>query len=346
MKLNRKYLLVFVIMCMVVNAMETYGQETNHIAPAPLFRDPITDGVADPTLIYNREEKAWWMLYTQRRANTDAADVAYCYGTAIAIASTSDEGKTWVYRGTLDLEFKKGKNTFWAPDVVYHDGRYHMYVAYIEGVRNHWGGQAKMAHYVSTNLWDWEFQDFPVLTSEKVIDASLFKDSTGLWRMWYKDESNPEGNMLMAESNDLKTWKTNQQPIFPGKGQEGPKVFEYKGYYWLLTDEWAGMRIYRSKDLQRWEKQGRILDTKGKRPDDTPTGAHGDVIVVNDKAYIFYFTHPGREEHRKADNNAIGVLPYEMRRSSAQVAELKFENETLTAVRDEPFDFVLSAPIY
>lgn len=38
-------------------------------AAAPLYRDPITDGAADPVLIWNRQEKTWWMLYTQRRAN-------------------------------------------------------------------------------------------------------------------------------------------------------------------------------------------------------------------------------------------------------------------------------------
>jgi hypothetical protein len=28
-------------------------------APAPLFRDPITDGAADPTVVWNRCENAW-----------------------------------------------------------------------------------------------------------------------------------------------------------------------------------------------------------------------------------------------------------------------------------------------
>ncbi len=37
--------------------------------PAPLFRDPIYDGAADPTVIWNRAEGAWWLLYTARRAN-------------------------------------------------------------------------------------------------------------------------------------------------------------------------------------------------------------------------------------------------------------------------------------
>lgn len=37
--------------------------------PAPLFRDPIYDGAADPTIIWNREAKTGWQLYTHRRAN-------------------------------------------------------------------------------------------------------------------------------------------------------------------------------------------------------------------------------------------------------------------------------------
>src|SRR3954466_8227804 len=150
-----------------------------HIAPAPLFRDPVTDGAADPVVIWNREEKSWWMLYTQRRANTEAADVAYCYGTPIGIASSKDNGQTWVYRGTLNLDFDKGVNTFWAPDIVYHNGEYHMFVVYIEGVRNHWGGVKRMAHYTSKNLWNWKFQSFLKLTSENVIDASLFEMPDG-----------------------------------------------------------------------------------------------------------------------------------------------------------------------
>ena len=81
--------------------MSLWGQ---HQAPAPLFRDPITDGAADPVLIWNRTEKNWWMLYTQRRANSETADVAYCYGNQIGIASSDDHGQSWVYRGTLDLD--------------------------------------------------------------------------------------------------------------------------------------------------------------------------------------------------------------------------------------------------
>src|SRR6187401_679739 len=130
-----KKILFFILV--VVFQKETGAQHANgiqtNVAPAPLFRDPLTDGAADPVLTWNREEKSWWMLYSQRRANTEAPDVAYCYGTAIGIASSKDNGQSWVYRGTLNLEIEKGLNTFWAPDIVYGSGMYHMFVVYIEG---------------------------------------------------------------------------------------------------------------------------------------------------------------------------------------------------------------------
>ncbi|MEJ7676964.1 MAG: family 43 glycosylhydrolase [Segetibacter sp.] len=312
-----------------------------HAAPAPLFRDPVTDGAADPVVIWNREEKSWWMLYTQRRANVEAADVAYCYGTAIGIASSKDNGQTWVYRGALNLEIDKGINTFWAPDIVYNNGEYHMFVVYIEGVYNHWGGKARMAHYTAKNLWDWKFLGFLKLTSDHVIDASLFKMPDGKWRMWYKDETQGSA-IMMAESNDLYKWTINTKPAVGGSAQEGPKIFLFEGYYWMLTDEWHGMRVYRSKDCNTWEKQGIILEGSSQRLEDTPSGAHGDVIVVDKKAYVFYFTHPGRKSHFEAPLNADGVVPYNLRRSSIQVAPLDMKDGTLVCDRNKPFNFWLS----
>lgn len=71
-----------------------FAQDIVHKAPAPLYRDPVTDGAADPVVVWNQEAKSWWMLYTQRRANLDAPDVAYCYGTKIGVAESTDHGQT------------------------------------------------------------------------------------------------------------------------------------------------------------------------------------------------------------------------------------------------------------
>ena len=315
------------------------GVSADAQVPAPLYRDPITDGAADPCLVYNPFEKVWWMLYTQRRANAETADVAYCYGNEIAIAYSEDNGKTWRYRGTLDLEFERGKNTFWAPDVVLHNGVYHMFVSYIRGVGNHWSGRAAMMHYTSDNLWDWKCEGAVKLPKEDVIDATLIQMSNGVWRMWYKWDS----KSLFADSRDLFTWEGDVAPAVSDEPHEGAKAFRFKDAYWFVTDEWRGMAVYRSDNLLQWTKQsGRILDTPSNRKDDYPSGSHGDVVVIDDKAYIFYFTHPGRRFHTKDFHDENGNIPYKFRRSSIQVAELDVINDELVVKdRDIPFDIYL-----
>tara|TARA_R110002050_G_scaffold261165_2_gene401130 strand:- start:9769 stop:10863 length:1095 start_codon:yes stop_codon:yes gene_type:complete len=340
MNLNRKILCFGAILVVFIFNYDLNAQTKDSnitIASSPLFNDPIHDGAADPVLIWNRQEKSWWMLYTARRANMPTPDVSGYYGNKIGVASSDDHGKTWPFRGYLDLEFERGWNTFWAPDVVYDNGKYHMFVVYIKGVRNHWEGEAKILYYTSENLWDWSYQNVLKLSSDRVIDASLFKTKKGIWKMWYKDNSN-KGNIMMSESSDLVNWNTSKKPTIPGGAQEGPKIFEFKGYYWMLADEWQGMRIYRSKDLEIWEKQGLILDSASNRKDDGPSGAHGDVLVFDDIAYIFYFTHPGRKSHLKTEaSNSF----YDNHRTAIQVAPLTFEGGTLKSNREEPFNYWL-----
>jgi hypothetical protein len=318
-----------------------YGQDIS-LAPAPLYRDPYTDGAADPTVFWNHHEQEWWMFYTQRRANDQSADVAFCYGNRIGIASSSDNGKTWVCRGTLDLEFENGRNTFWAPDVVYENGKYHMFLAYIRGARNHWGGQATMAHYTSENVWDWNFEGLLSLSSDRVIDGTLFKTDDGIWNMWYKDGAAGSVTWL-AQSENLYNWEWEDSPVIDDQMHEGPIVFQFDGFYWMVTDQWAGMGVYRSDDLKKWDKQNEvILADASNRPDDKPSGAHGDVVVVDNRAYIFYFTHPGRRSHSEATLDEDGTLAFSERRSSIQVAQLEVVDGLLKVKdRDQSFHFFL-----
>jgi hypothetical protein len=69
------------------------------IPDAPLFRDPIYDGAADPAVIYDEKEKAWFMFYTNRRAFGSNIGASYCHGTDIGIAVSKDNWKIWRYRG-------------------------------------------------------------------------------------------------------------------------------------------------------------------------------------------------------------------------------------------------------
>ena len=143
--LPKKYVNLFLplLLILLFNAFAK-AQDNKPIreAPSPMYNDPIYDGAADPVMIWNHLEKKWWMLYTTRRANMPTIDVSAYYGNKIGIASTDDQGATWIFRGYLDLEFERGWNTFWAPDVIFDNGIYHMYVVYIKGARNHWGGKS------------------------------------------------------------------------------------------------------------------------------------------------------------------------------------------------------------
>lgn len=326
-----KKIILFIV---VLSTMSVEAQVS-----APLYRDPVTDGVADPCLIYNPLEKSWWMLYTQRRANVETANVAYCYGNEIGIAYSEDKGKNWRYRGTLDLEFERGKNTFWAPEVIYHKGVYHMFVSYIKGIGNHWSGKAKMMHYTSNNLWDWKFEGPVNLPKEDVIDATLLQLPDGNWRMWYKWDS----KSLFADSKDLFEWVGDDNPAISDHPHEGAIAFFFEDNYWLITDEWQGMAVYRSDNLNDWTKQsGRILDKPSRRKDDYPSGAHGDVVVAEGRAFIFYFTHPGRRFHTEEFHDENGNIQYKYRRSSIQVAELEVvENKLIVKDMDIPFDLFL-----
>lgn len=301
---------------------------------APLFRDPRFDGAADPMVVWNREEKCWTMFYTQRRANLKYLPrVGYCYGTDIGMAVSKDGGRTWTYAGTAaGLETRGGKNTWWAPEVVWIEGQYHMWVSYIEGVHNDWTGVATMLHYTSPDLRLWTFSD--PLPMHNVIDASLFPLPSGGWRMFYKQDSKTR----MTDSTDLKNW--NERGIAAeDAGQEGPNVFRWKDRYWMIADVWHGQQVYQSADLTKWTLQegGTILGNPGKRRDDATFGRHADVLVQGDRAFVIYFTHPGGDkDHERASS---------LKRTSVQVAELEIRDGKITCDRDKELDYTWDAKL-
>ncbi|WP_235549441.1 glycosyl hydrolase [Paenibacillus sp. Root444D2] len=300
----------------------------------PLYRDPIYDGAADPVVIWNREAKEWWMIYTNRRATVEDRRFAWVHGTDLGVASSKD-GNDWVYRGTLPgLDIEWGRNTFWAPEIYWHEGIYHMYVTYIQGVPEDWVGRADMLHYTSPDLLNWTFQSRLDISETNIIDACIYRLPNGLFRMWFKEDN----NTYAADSKDLYHWE-RVGLIIEGRGHEGPNVFQFKEYYWLIVDEWRGQGVYRSDDLINWERNGLILDQPGTREDDGTIGLHADVVCSGDEAYIFYFTHPERLTGQEPPSYTYGT-----RRSSIQVAQLDVVDGKLVCDRDRPFELKLMPP--
>lgn len=295
------------------------------IPPAPLFRDPIYDGPTDPVVIYNREEQCFWMLYTQRRSTHLNIGVSTIHGTKIGVASSQD-GARWLYRGTLpNLEFEPGDNTFWAPEIIYAKGKYHMYVSYVRGIPTDWNWERHIIHYTADNMWEWNFESILELSSNRVIDACVYEIEVGTYKMWYKDEVN-NSYSYSAMSTDLYHWQV-QGPEVTDCSHEGPNVFEFGGVTWMITDFWDGLAVYSSKDFIQWERKSNILKSPGKRQWDDEIGHHADVVVCGKEAYIFYFVHP--KEALNPSNNGM--------RACIQVARITTDGEQLYVDRDENF---------
>lgn len=305
---------------------------------SPLFRDPIYDSPTDPVVIWNHKENCWWMLYTQRRCGSNSVGVAHIHGTAIGVAS-SEDGISWLYRGTIpNLDFEPGHNTFWAPEVIFENGQYHMYVSYIQGIPTDWNRPRHIVHYTADNMWDWNFESVLKLSSDKVIDACVYRINDNTYKMWYKDEKNGS-HTYSAVSHDLYNWKVCGDEISVN-AHEGPNVFEFKSKIWMITDEWNGLGVYSSSDFTTWERTGVILREGGSREWDGVMGNHADVVVCDENAYIFYFTHPYfKNEDRLKSGFVIGA---EESRTCIQAAKLESDGTTLLCDRDAHFEMILN----
>ena len=307
--------------------------KTGKLAPKPLFRDPVFDGAADPTVIWNRAEKKWFMFYTNRRAkDTTIGGVAWVHGTRIGIAESSDGGATWKYRDTADIGYRSDPGyTFWAPEVIDDKGVYHMYLTYVPGVFTDWDHPRVIIHLTSNNLLNWKYESTLQLVNGKVIDPCVMKLPDGTWRMWYNNEKDGK-SIYYANSPDLYNWRDGGKAVHDQPG-EGPKVFKWRDKYWMITDIWQGLAVYSSDDRMNWTRQkGDLLAIPGKGTDDGVKGGHCDVVISGDnRAYLFYFTHPGRIESAQKKESQ-----YNQQRSSIQVVELNYANGMLSCNRDEP----------
>src|SRR6185312_14868028 len=104
-------------------------------------------------------------------------------------------------------------------------------------------------------------------------------------------------------------------------------AFSWKGHNWLIVDNWKGLGVYSSDDWLTWKRQeARLVEQPGTGKEDNAKGDHADVVISNDRAYLFYFV----EIHK---------------RSWIQVTELKYNADgTLSCDRDAPTEINLTPP--
>jgi beta-xylosidase len=252
------------------------------------------------------------------------------------MAKSTNGGASWSYIGRADIRYGEKDYSFWAPDIVEYKGTYHMFLTVVPGTFADWKHPREIIHLTSKDLIRWDKPQKINLASDKTIDACIFKAHDGWWYMYYNNEKDRK-SIYSVKTKDFKNWIDSGKIIGDQPG-EGPKVFFWHNRYWMVVDNWRGLGVYFSSDLKSWERQAEnILAEPGKGQDDETKGLHADVVINDGKAYIFYFTHPGRKPDAKGDN-------YETRRSSIQVAELKLVEGKITCNRDKLVLINLKSP--
>ncbi|RPI02697.1 MAG: glycosyl hydrolase, partial [Ignavibacteriae bacterium] len=145
--MNRFFIIILFSVLFIGGTPET--DKTGKRASKPLFRDPMYDGAADPVVIWNKQEKKWFLFYTNRRANVKGLDgVTWVHGTRIGIAESSDGGASWQYRDTCAIP-SPFTETHWAPEVIEHEGTYNMYLSYVPGIFTNWSHPRRIFHLTS-----------------------------------------------------------------------------------------------------------------------------------------------------------------------------------------------------
>ncbi|MBS50881.1 MAG: glycoside hydrolase family 43 [Sphingobium sp.] len=300
------------------------------VAPKPLYRDPVHDGAADASTVYDKATGEWVMFYTNRRADlprADEKDVRWVHGTAIGTARSKD-GAQWRYSGTADIPQGCTGPTLWAPEVQWLAGQWHMWLTVVPGVFRDWNAPRYIVHLTSPDLASWTCGDRLDLGSDRVIDASVLALGQSHYRLFFNDERQNKA-IVTADSPDLVHWTVGKRLTqTPG---EGPKAFRWKGRTWLISDAWKGLLVMRSDDGgDNWITQpGHILGTSGRHPTDRAKGQHPDIVVAGDRAYILYFVHQDGEDEAKAD-------PEWHRRSVIQIAELQEKSGIISVDRNAP----------
>jgi hypothetical protein len=218
---------------------------------------------------------------------------------------------------------------------------HHMFLTVVPGIFENWQHPRRIVHLTSRDLRKWEYASALPLASDRVIDAAVHPLPGGGWRMWYNNERDRK-SIYYADSPDLYTWTDRGKCAGVGERPgEGPYVFRWRDTYWMLVDLWKGLGVYRSADLETWTAQtGDLLGVPGTGPDDGVNGGHPGVVVSGDRAYVFYFTHPGRNGTISPDDKDN----LELRRSSIQVVELMERDGVLSCDRNTATRVALAPP--
>ena len=204
-----------------------------------------------------------------------------------------------------------------------------MYLTYVPGVFENWNHPRNIIHLTSKDLLNWKVRINIETCNDKVIDAWCFNfpitpGAYGTIMRWMESRSGMRTVRICTTG--LTKGKQLQQEEKDQKFLNGKII---TGWWLMYGKEW---RSISPMILLNWTRQSsRILEVGGTGKDDGAIGGHCDVVLNNDRAFVFYFTHPGRTALNPAQGSSV-----EARRSVIQVAELEYKDGEISCNRNKP----------
>ena len=336
-----KQLAYFIFTLFILGACANSTKEVS----APLFIDPNYHGSCDPEVIYNPGDQNWYLYYTARKGNAENTWLA----TPIGVLKSKNL-VDWEFLGYCKFDGIGGKKdaeaTFWAPAIIAHNGKLHMFVTYKPDtlpLKGAWGGIGKIVHYETLNdnpVDGWTKVADMHDTTMNTIDATVYKDGEE-FHVWFKgrEKGSKKNELYQLVSKDLFSWESrgfSKSDVFnesvTGSGfEEAPYIFEWNKDKWLITDPHMGLFVYKGYDGDKWKFMGTILKEGGNRKYDNSMARHCSVAVKDGRAFLFYHVEPWRDY----EGEPIFRQPLENRRSVLQMAELELTDGCIYCDRDK-----------
>ena len=334
----------------------------------PFYADPVFDAAHDAEFVWHAQEQTWWVVYLQNRYNSNAKDALgqgcpLCDFTDLGMASTPDQGRTWVYRGVMtglsvppadraDAPFNRsqeyGGATWWRPCVFYDEATdlYHGFFVYWSETDTE--SDTSLAHYTSTNVSHWSFVGW-VRHNTEGYDSAVTKLASGLYLL-----VSTGGPPL--ESRDLYEWVLSNSSVASSASDEGPHFARFGGALWLnveprcgppATTSWDPLETGRNcrKNVAKstdggesWvEQTQRLFSGPGTRQYDQFWAFQGPLVPQGPGSlFVLYFT-----ELRVNTSVEPGVSGL---RSMLQVASVSLNDGVVTADRNASFHWIMTPP--
>ena len=321
-------------------ALNVSGQT---VCPVPLYTDPNFRGAADPEVVWNEHEQEWWMFYTSRRAVCENAPLP---ALAIGVAVSKDWIE-WKHKGYIKIDGVGGEpaggDVLWAPGIVKDGSMYHMFLTFKKGNGrgSRWGIPESLLLHLKAPVDDLlnGWQTYKIMhVPFSSIDATLVKHN-GVWNLFHRDivKGQRGVNTFRVTTDDLDKPADEWNYLGAAKGdvnniqvtgysyQEAPYAFFWKGHYWLMTDHTSdGFPLYRSDDLESWQFMGELMKGNGTHKLQQGPVRHPGVVIVDDRAFVFYFCQPFLNKQKQGDQTCY-----------VHITELFFKDGTLVADRNK-----------